>query len=299
MKKGNGLPPRRMVRRVGWVVGDERPDEVYLARGAEQWALIKSLLPADFDLAGRRVLDFGCGAGRILRHAATEEAEVWGCDIDAASVEWLRRHLDAHVFRNGEEPPLEVPDGHFDLTWAFSVFTHLTDTWAAWLLELHRTLKPDGLLIATVFGPGHTRYGDERVGEELTGMNTVHNGAGWDTGGPLVLHSRWWLTEHWGRAFEIIELRDGDPGGSSPLYGQGVVVMRRLPRAPSVEELERWDPDDPREMAALLEGNAQLRREAIRLARDLDVCVSSRSWRMTRPLRAAVARLRAAAGRPS
>jgi hypothetical protein len=29
------------------------------------------------------------------------------------------------------------------------VFTHITEHWSAWLLELRRVLKPDGLLLAS------------------------------------------------------------------------------------------------------------------------------------------------------
>jgi cyclopropane fatty-acyl-phospholipid synthase-like methyltransferase len=45
------------------------------------------------------------------------------------------------------------PDGYFDLVYAISVFTHITHEWSAWLLELHRILKPEGLLLATFCGP--------------------------------------------------------------------------------------------------------------------------------------------------
>ncbi len=208
------------MRRVGWVVGDERHDELFGPRGREQWGFIRSLLPAGYELAGRRALDFGCGVGRILLPAAEDEplAEFWGCDIDAPSIAWLEQHHSPplHVLRNGERPPLALPDAHFDLIWAFSVFTHLTDAWSAWLIELHRLLKDDGVLVVTVFGPGHSSFGAEPVGEEIVGMNVLFPGARWDTGGPLVLHSQWWLQEHWGRAFEIVSFRSGDSSGGRP-----------------------------------------------------------------------------------
>lgn len=91
---------------------------------------------------------------------------------------------------------MQQPDGQFDLIFAFSVFTHLVDSWSAWLLELHRVLKVGGLLIVTVFGPGHSSVGEEPVGEEIIGMNILYPSATWDLGGPLVLHSEWWLRAH-------------------------------------------------------------------------------------------------------
>jgi len=289
------MPPKDLINRVGWVVGDERPTEVFLARGAEQWRLIQSLLPEDWEWSGKRGLDFGCGIGRILRHAAEEaSAEFWGCDIDAPSVEWLKQNLSPplHVLHSGEWPPLELPDEHFDLIWAFSVFTHLTAPWSAWLVELHRLLKPDGRLIATVFGPGHTSFGTEQVTEEIVGMNVLYPGASWDRGGPLILHSHWWLEEHWGRAFEILEFRSGDAAGKPPLYGQGVVVLRKRPGSISVEELERIDRADQREWTALRQQADSLSRDSAWLRTQLDVYAGSRSWKITAPLRRVGERLR-------
>src|SRR5690348_10582636 len=114
------------MRRVGWFMGAAAPAEVFEERGREQWALVRSLLPADTTLAGRRVLDFGCGAGRMLKAAVAEEpdADFWGCDIDRESIDWLARHLDgrAHLLLTRERPPMPVPDAHFHLIYAFSVF---------------------------------------------------------------------------------------------------------------------------------------------------------------------------------
>ena len=112
------------------------------------------MLPPGWTWDGKRVLDFGCGVGRILRHFAPEAgvAEIVGCDIDEPSINWLDRHLSPpfRVFVNGEAPPLGQPDSSFDLVYAMSVFTHITDDWSSWLLELHRILKPDGWLIASI-----------------------------------------------------------------------------------------------------------------------------------------------------
>lgn len=282
-----GLPPDRLMRRVGWFMGAGAPGEVFADRGREQWELVKALVPSEEDLAGRRVLDFGCGAGRMLRAAVAQdpEAEFWGCDTHAESIRWLERDLHgrARVFVTQEWPPMDVPDGQFDLIYAFSVFTHLVDSWSAWLLELHRVLRPSGLLVATVVGPGrHTSLDGEPVAEDIIGMNVLSPSKSWDAGGPLVVHSEWWLRAHWGRAFDILELRPGDQAHTPPQYGQAVLVMRRRPGSFSPGDLEAPEPGEPREIAALRQNVASLRREIARHT----ALTHSLSWRVTAPGRA-------------
>jgi SAM-dependent methyltransferase len=236
------------------------------------------------------VLDFGCGVGRILRHAApgNPDGEFWGCDIDGPSIDWLKDNLPrVQVLRNAEWPPLPIDDEQFDLIWTFSVFTHLTDAWSAWLVELHRLLKPGGVLVATIFGPGHTKFVEEPIDEEIIGMNVLYPGASWDLGGPLVLHSRWWLEAHWGRAFEILDFHAGHPDGRPPLFGQSALVMRKRAGSPTTRELEAPETGEEREWAALRQNIASLSREGIELNRRLRVAYSSKSWKLTAPLRAA------------
>jgi SAM-dependent methyltransferase len=278
------------MRRVGWNRDSRHPADVYEQRGREQWQLIKSLLPADWSFQGKRVLDFGSGPGRMLTHALAEDpqAEYSGCDVDARAIVWAQANLPGslRMFRIDDWPPIELPDGHFDLIFAFSVFTHLADSWSAWLVELHRLLAPDGLLIVTVFGPGAVQFGENPISEALIGMNLFHPGNPWDLGGPLLAHSEWWLHAHWGRAFEIVELRRGDPSGAPPLYGQAILVMRRRPVVVTREQLEAAEPDEPRELTAAQQNVASLRREAEAQATEIRMYATSNSWRLTAPLRA-------------
>ena len=106
--------------------------------------------------------DGRCATSSTRPHSA----EIWGCDIDHESVDWLQHNLcpPLHVLRNAAAPDrLPFEDGHFDVVWALSVFTHLADTWAAWLLELHRVLADDGILIATTIGPQHSEVDRRRA----------------------------------------------------------------------------------------------------------------------------------------
>jgi SAM-dependent methyltransferase len=258
------MPPLPLASRVGSLAEAEDPDAFYEQVGADTREQILRMLPAGYELEGRRFLDFGCGAGRTLRHFLddADSAEIWGCDIDGESIEWLQHNLcpPLHVVHNEAAPGLPFEDGHLDVVWALSVFTHLADSWAAWMLELHRVLAHDGILIATSIGPQHSEaIAEERWEEDRIGMNALRHGASWEAGGPMVLHSTWWLRAHWGRAFEILEI-DEAPVGMA-LSNHRWLAMRRRDVTITVEDLERPEPGEPREFTAVRHNVRQLRGE--------------------------------------
>jgi SAM-dependent methyltransferase len=256
------MPPRALASRVFAAEGWSDPDAAYLELGAQTKRQIVRLLPSDWTWHGRRVLDFGCGAGRTLRHFAREAqvAEFWGCDIDRPSVDWLKENLSppfhAWASPSTPNPPLGLEHGSFDLIYAVSVFTHLTDNSAQWLLELHRMLKPDGLLIATFMGRWTSEFfAKEPWVEDRVGMNVLCRHREWDSGGPAVLMSEWWVREHWGRAFDIIEI-------APQFQNYSWAVMRKRDVELTTEDIERPS-DDPREYVALRHNIRQLQREVI------------------------------------
>ena len=275
-------PPLELANRVSSLEGYPDPLAAYELLGAETRAALLSLLPDDWTFGGKRVLDFGCGAGRTLRHFLQEPAELWGVDIDAPSIEWLAASLSPplHVARAPADPPLAFEPASFDLIWAISVFTHLTDTSLPWLLELHRLLAPDGLLIASYMGRWNSEaLAGETWDEDRIGMNVLRHHQGWDSGGPMVLMSDWWVHAHWGRAFEIVDV-------APQVQNQSWALMRKRDVALTTEDLERPS-DDPREYAALRHNVRQLQREIERVVDEVRTeYEGSVSWRATAPLRA-------------
>jgi SAM-dependent methyltransferase len=296
-------------------MGETDPVRVYEDTGRAHRQLIESLLPDGWSWSGKRVLDFGCGVGRLIRQFApeAEDAEFWGCDLDRRSIAWLQQSLSPpfQFFLSGEQPELPQEDGFFDLVYAFSVYTHLTDNWAAWMLEHHRVLDDGGLLLVTFLGEGMSEaLTGERWDEDRTGMNPLLYGNSWDLGGPIAFNSEWWIRAHWGRAFEIVSFMPH--GGGDPPEGHGIALMRKRPVTLTVEELTALEPGEPREIAAIQHNVEQLRDDTLRLraaiqARDEDgggaheralaEITSSASWRLTAPLRAAKQWLRRAIGK--
>ncbi len=153
------FPPRELVERTGPRHEDESDEwlrGLYERTGRARRLAIERALPQDFSFDGKRVLDFGCGAGRVLRQFEREagSGEFWGCDLYEPTISWLEENLTPPFrFYVSEGRPLPHPDEYFDLVYAISVFTHITDDWAAWMLDLHRILKPSGFLLATFIGP--------------------------------------------------------------------------------------------------------------------------------------------------
>jgi hypothetical protein len=191
------------------------------------------------------------------------------------------------------------------------------DSWSRWLIELHRLLKPGGLLYVTFMGKGTSHLiAGEAWDEEKVGMNVLKYGQSWDIGGPMVMHSPWWIREHWWRAFEILSLEPEGFGGVTA-FSHGSVLMRKSDKYVSTGLLEQISADEERESSALVHNLEQTRAEVAGLRADLEsigvkdeslrrlevhvtaverqlvILENSRSWNLTRPLRSIGKQIRA------
>ncbi|GAA3447334.1 class I SAM-dependent methyltransferase [Planomonospora venezuelensis] len=106
------------------------------------------------DVAGRRVLDAGCGSGPLTAALRERGAVVTGIDASAGMLALARRRLgddaDLHVADLSE--PLPFTDGAFDDVVASLVLHYLQD-WGPALAEMRRVLRPGGRLVASVNHP--------------------------------------------------------------------------------------------------------------------------------------------------
>ena len=107
------------------------------------------------DVAGRRILDVGCGAGPLLAALRERGAVVTGIEPSARMLELARQRLGDGVplYQGGlGGDPLPFPDAAFDDVIACLVLHYLED-WKGPLTELRRVLVPGGRLIVAVNHP--------------------------------------------------------------------------------------------------------------------------------------------------
>jgi SAM-dependent methyltransferase len=105
----------------------------------------------------RDVFELGCGCGRVLRQwVHVEGPRFFASDYNPRGVDWGKRNLRFVSFRTNDlAPPVPFSIGSFDFCYAVSVFTHLPEKLQQpWLEELHRVLRPRGILILTLSGQG-------------------------------------------------------------------------------------------------------------------------------------------------
>ncbi len=101
------------------------------------------------------ILDFGCGCGRVIRHWKHQgKSSFTGTDINSSLIRWSNQNLKfGKFFPHTLTSKLPFEEGKFDLIYAISVFTHLSEELQKhWITELKRVLQPGGLLLITVKG---------------------------------------------------------------------------------------------------------------------------------------------------
>lgn len=106
------------------------------------------------DVAGRRVLDAGCGSGPLIADLAERGASAAGFDASPAMIRLARERLghDADLKVADLTLPLPYDDESFDDAVAMLVLHYLED-WSRPLAELRRVLKPGGRLVVVVNHP--------------------------------------------------------------------------------------------------------------------------------------------------
>ncbi|HEX7049396.1 MAG TPA: class I SAM-dependent methyltransferase [Longimicrobiales bacterium] len=128
-------------------------------------AAVEALTPR---LAGRALLDAGCGTGRRLLHAAGA-ARVVGADLVPAMLLAGRRNALAGVPAVGTDfRMLPFAAAVFDVIWCRLAIGHVAEIGPVYR-EFARVAKPGACLIITDFHPDAARAGHQRTFRDATG----------------------------------------------------------------------------------------------------------------------------------
>ncbi len=217
---GPPLPPRRLMVRVAGTADAEW----FLRSGRAAYDAIAAHV--SLEEVGS-VLDFGCGCGRVSRYWRGFDGVVCGSDVDGEAVEWCRENLGfASFIQNGLAPPVAADAASFDLVYALSVFTHLTEELQlAWRDELRRVLRPSGLLLLSTHGASYLPRLDTDERERFErGELVVRWGEIPGTNLCSAYHPERFLRETLAQGFAFVEL---EPEGARGNPTQDLVLLRK------------------------------------------------------------------------
>jgi SAM-dependent methyltransferase len=151
----------------------------YLSVGRSARECIAACMRAAGKTDAARILDFGCGYGRVLRVLGEEfpGASITASDVDRDGVDFCERTFGARGVYSSTDPREIRFEDEFDLIWVGSVFTHIDETaWKGLLEVLAAALAADGLLILTTEGPATAdtlRRGELDFGLEPDAVQTI------------------------------------------------------------------------------------------------------------------------------
>lgn len=171
----------------------------------------------------KKVLDFGCGCGRILqelqRHISPDF--LYATDIDEEAINWDKEHFQKiHFSVNQPTPPTEFQDNFFDLVFSHSTFTHMDETYQdKWLRELQRITHSGSYLVLSIHGEYAFKYLEldwykhnqnpslMRNQLEEKGILFVTDDEWQNSSFPdfyhTTFHAPWYIEEHWSNFFNI------------------------------------------------------------------------------------------------
>lgn len=146
------LPPDYMMYESFQLDYDE-----YFTKSQETASWLLGYFKKHISIDGIKILDWGCGPGRIIRHMPAlldEKSEIFGTDYNPKTIEWCQKNLPGIDFRtNTLKAHLSYEDNYFDVVFGISIFTHLSEKMHfEWANELMRILKPGGILLLTTHG---------------------------------------------------------------------------------------------------------------------------------------------------
>ena len=161
----------------------------------------------------RRVLEAGCGAGRLLSHYQEKPGvKIVGIDFASNVIEKLNDkcpNLDARI---GNVLDLDFPDESFDVVLAFGLYHNLEKDLEKAVEETYRVLEPGGVVCASARADNLQNLFNDRLADKKE--------KGKQTSGPLLFHKRNFRESEFRSLFEQVGFRTKNifPVVNMPLF---------------------------------------------------------------------------------
>ncbi len=225
---GYPAPPKELIFLIiglGW-------KSVYYNSGRQIYTEMESLFSRNgIDFASfERVLDFGCGCGRIIRHFNNnlKSVKLAGTDYNTSLITWCRDNLTFGDFRTNKlAPPIDFEDNSFDLLYARSVFTHLTrELQGEWMKEFRRVIKTGGYLYITTHGLNTftNLTGDEKKELNNSGIITINKNIEGDNK-CSTYQTKEFVLNNLAHGFELVSFTPGQSRTASP---QDIYILKKI-----------------------------------------------------------------------
>jgi hypothetical protein len=184
-------------------------------------------------VAGKAVLDIGCGVGWGSRLLLDEggAAAVTGVDVFAPAIAYAEQHFGGPTYLVGDMTALPVSDASADVVICFEALEHVHDHRGV-LAEVRRVLRPDGLFFVSspnpdIYPAGNPYHLHEVRPEELRRSIS-------DAFGSVRLFSQELLvasvvSERSSSAAEVHATRTAPLDGPTVQYGIAVAGLGELP----------------------------------------------------------------------
>lgn len=224
---GYPAPPQKLI----FLIIGLRWTSIYYTSGKTIFNEMKNLFTRNnIDINSfEKVLDFGCGCGRIIRHfhSNSKSTQLYGCDYNEELINWCKDNLTFGSFSaNKLAPPLNYDSDSFDLIYARSVFTHLSpELQNLWIEEFKRVIKKGGYLYITTHGENTFRnLNREEIAilrkNGILSVNTVIEG----DNKCATYQTKDFTENRLTKGFKIVNFSPGQNNSSSP---QDIYILKK------------------------------------------------------------------------
>jgi spore maturation protein CgeB len=138
-----------------WMSDGIKSDEAMWETGCRDFEILTNGIPESF-LNKSKILDLGCGVGRLLRFAAHECREAIGVDVSEEAVRTAHRLLsdlsNVQIILGDGSRLNEISDNEIDIAISFAALGSMPAVvLASYLHELSRVLRKNGILRIQVY----------------------------------------------------------------------------------------------------------------------------------------------------